>query len=54
MRTGESQVIRGRPFDWDQVKYGRNVHLDASEMANLISDSIELFRRQRNRPPREL
>ena len=54
MRTGESQVIRGRPFDWDQVKYGRNVHLDASEMANLISDSIELFRRQRNRPPKRV
>ena len=54
MRTGESQVIRGRPFDWNEVKYGRNVHLEASDMMNLISDSIELFRRQRGRLPKRV
>ena len=54
MRTGESQVIRGRPFDWNEAKNGRSVHLDASDMENLISGSIELFRRQRNGLPKRV
>lgn len=54
MRTGESQVIRGKPFEWDEEQQRRNVQLTAPQMAEVIRDSIEIFSRQRNRNPRRL
>jgi len=54
MRTGESQVIRGTPFEWDEEQKGRKVHLDSSQMAKLIQDSINVFSRQRGKLPRRV
>lgn len=54
MRTGESQVIRGKPFQWDEQERGRTVCLDSSQMADIIQDSIDLFFRQRRKLPRRL
>lgn len=54
MRTGESEVIRGQPFDWDEMKSGRNIHIEASQMKELINDSVELFRSQRKKLPRRV
>ena len=48
LRTGESQVIRGRPFKWDSVNKGRP-YLTSPELASeIITDVISLYRRQRN------
>jgi len=54
MRTGESQVIRGKPFEWDQEKRGISIRLNSSQMAEIIQDSIDLFLRQREKLPRRL
>jgi len=55
MRTGESQVIRGRPFEWDEKTRGKTVRLDSSQMKDIIQDSIDLFFRQRGgRLPKRL
>ena len=54
MRTGESQVITGRPFQGDKEKRDRNVQLDSSQMAEVIKDSIEIFSKQRGRLPERL
>ncbi len=54
MRTGESQVISGRPFEWDEEQNGRNVRLTASQMEEIIRDSIQLFSNQRGRTPRRV
>jgi hypothetical protein len=54
MRTGESQVIRGQPFEWNQEQEGRNIRLSSSQMADIVQGSIDLFLRQRNRLPRRL
>ena len=54
MRTGESQVIRGKPFEWIEEERGRTVHLNASQMTDIVKDSINLFSRQRGKQPRRL
>ena len=54
MRTGESQVIRGKPFEWNDEERGRTVRLDSAQMKEIITDSINLFLRQRNELPRRL
>lgn len=54
MRTGESQVITGRPFEWDRQSRGKNVQLDASQMEEIIRDSIEIYHKQRRRLPERL
>jgi len=54
MRTGESQVIRGKPFEWNKEEKGRTIRLNSSQMAEIIQDSIDLFFRQRNELPRRL
>lgn len=54
MRTGESQVITGRPFEWDQKQKGRHVQLDSSQMSQIVSDSIQIFYKQRNKLPERL
>jgi hypothetical protein len=47
MRTGESQVIRGEAFEWDEGPEKRNVRLTAEQMEKIIKDSIDHFHRQR-------
>lgn len=54
MRTGESQVIRGKPFEWDEENRGRTVRLNSSQMADIIQDSVNLFFRQRGKLPRRI
>lgn len=54
MRTGESQVIRGEPFAWDNKSRGRTIHLDSNQMCELISKTIEVFETQRGRKPSRL
>lgn len=54
MRTGESQVIRGKPFEWHEEQKGRKIQLNSSQMAEVIQDSIDLFSRQRGKLPRRL
>lgn len=54
MRTGESQVITGRPFEWNQEKKSKNVKLDSSQMAQIVSDSIGIYYEQRRRMPERL
>lgn len=54
MRTGESQVIRGEAFEWDEEKEKRNVRLSSQQMEKIIRDAIELFSRQRNKLPRRV
>jgi hypothetical protein len=54
MRTGESQVITGRPFEWNQKEKGKHVQLNSSQMAQIVRDSIDIFVSQRNRLPERL
>jgi hypothetical protein len=54
MRTGESQVITGRPFEWNQKEKGKHVQLNSSQMAQIVRDSIDIFVTQRNRLPERL
>lgn len=54
MRTGESQVIRGERFEWEEEQRGRKVHLDSEQMAKLISDAVNVFVRQRGKQPRRM
>lgn len=46
MRRGESQVIRGKPFQWNRQRDGRDVFLQPEEMTRLIGEATELYRRQ--------
>jgi hypothetical protein len=54
MRTGESQVISGRPFEWNQNLKGRHVQLSSSQMAQIIGDSVGIFYEQRKKLPERL
>jgi hypothetical protein len=54
MRTGESQVISGRPFGWNSEEKGRQVQLTSSQMSELVSDSINIFKKQRGKLPQRL
>lgn len=54
MRTGESQVITGRPFEWNQEEKGRYVQLNSSQMAEIVSDSVRIFYDQRRILPERL
>jgi hypothetical protein len=47
LRTGESQVLRGEIFDWDEGTGKRNVRLTSEQMEKIIKDSIDHFYRQR-------
>ena len=55
LRTGESQVIRGRPFKWDSANKGRP-YLNSPELANeIITDVLSLYKRQRdNQDPKRV
>lgn len=54
MRTGESQVISGKPFEWDEENEGRQIHLNERQMKELVKDSIALYKRQRKKNPRRI
>jgi hypothetical protein len=54
MRTGESQVISGRPFEWNREERGRLVQLTSSQMSELVNDSINIFKKQRDKLPKRL
>jgi len=54
MRTGESQVIRGQPFEWDYKEKGRSIQLSYSQMKRLVENSIEIYRAQRRQVPSRL
>jgi hypothetical protein len=54
MRTGESQVITGRPFRWDQRTQGKNVKLDSAQMSQIVADSVKIFEDQRHKLPERL
>jgi len=54
MRTGESQVITGRPFEWHEGEKGKQVQLNSSQMAQIVSDSVDIFYEQRKRLPERL
>lgn len=54
MRTGESQVITGRPFKWDQRIQGKQVRLDPLQMHDIVQDSIKIFNAQRHKLPERL
>jgi hypothetical protein len=54
LRTGESQVITGRPFEWNQQEKGRLVQLTSSQMATVVSESIKIFHEQRKKLPERL
>lgn len=54
MRTGESQVITGRPFKWDHKTQGRQVKLDSAQMSDIVKDSIKIFEGQRHKLPERL
>jgi hypothetical protein len=54
MRTGESQVITGRPFKWDQRTQGKQVRLDCTQMSDIVKDSIKIFNDQRHKLPERL
>jgi len=47
LRTGESQVIRGRPFKWEDDK-GRRPSLSSELAYEIINDVISLYKRQKN------
>jgi hypothetical protein len=54
MRTGESQVISGRPFAWNQKLRGKRVQLGSSQMAQIIRDSVGIFYDPRKKLPERL
>ncbi|MCW4028735.1 MAG: hypothetical protein NWE92_03715 [Candidatus Bathyarchaeota archaeon] len=54
MRTGESQVITGRPFEWDEKVRGRHVWLTSYQMEELVAGSIRIFFDQRQKNPKRL
>jgi hypothetical protein len=54
MRTGESQVIRGNVFDWDEKISGKQVHLNSNQIEKIAKDSIEIYVRQRKEFPRRV
>jgi len=50
LRTGESQVIRGKPFRWDESRE-RSPELTSPQAFEILSDVIRLFERQKQRMP---
>lgn len=50
LKTGESQIIRGKGFNWDYKK-SKAPYLDSESAKNILSDVIELFKNQKLRKP---
>jgi hypothetical protein len=53
MRTGESQVIRGKSFHWD-VKQGLSPTLTSDRASEIMGDVLSLYKRQKNKLPRRV
>ncbi|MBN2334346.1 hypothetical protein JXL21_02220 [Candidatus Bathyarchaeota archaeon] len=51
MRTGESQVIRGQPFEWDSKNLGLTVRLSTDQMRDIVNDALSVYIRQRDQRP---
>ena len=54
LRTGESQVIRGEAFEWNETPEKRNVRLSFQQMEKIVKNSISLFQRQRGFLPKRV
>jgi hypothetical protein len=50
LKTGESQIIRGKAFKWD-FKHGRVPYLDTDQAYSILSEVIKLFETQKRRKP---
>lgn len=50
LRSGESQVIRGKPFRWDKSK-SRSPHLNAEQASEILRDVVDLYRKQQGKAP---
>jgi hypothetical protein len=46
LKTGESQVIRGKPFKWDGKTF--SPQLNESQANEILHDVIDLYKRQKN------
>lgn len=44
--SGDGYVLRGQSFEWDEQKDGRSPHLDRASAKSLLSDVLELYKRQ--------
>ncbi|MFW9994935.1 MAG: Piwi domain-containing protein [Candidatus Odinarchaeota archaeon] len=53
LKTGESQVIRGKPFKWD-TEEGKSPVLTRDQAKEILNDVIDLFNRQKKRIPRRV
>lgn len=47
LKTGESQVIRGKPFRWEYVK-GKSPTLTDDMASAVMTDIVDLYKRQKN------
>jgi hypothetical protein len=50
LRTGESQVIRGKPFKWTDTRH-RDPTLTEEQAHDILEDVVELYRDQWHRDP---
>lgn len=50
LRSGESQVIRGKPFRWDRGK-NRSPHLSAEQASEILADVVGLYKKQQGKAP---
>lgn len=53
LRTGESQVIRGKPFRWDD-SISKKPSLSETSASEIINDVIDLYKRQRGVVPQRV
>jgi hypothetical protein len=52
LRSGESQVIRGKPFRWvGEGGKNRSPQLTTEQASEVLTDVVELFKRQRRKVP---
>lgn len=49
VKNAESQIIRGKPFYWDDPRPNREPHVDADHAEGLLREVIALFQRQRGK-----
>ncbi len=50
LKSGESQIIRSRPFEWKGPK-GRSPHLTNEQAAEILKDVVNLFEKQQGKKP---
>lgn len=54
VRTGESQVIRGKPFRWEKVGRQRSPLLSEEQSCDVLTDVLSLYERQRGKRARRV